>query len=120
MTGKLSPQVDVYSFGILVLELMSGRRNVDLSLSNEMQYLVDWAWRLYKRGNTMDMIDPVIIETCSDQEQAFRCIHVALLCIQLNASRRPSMSTINLMLSDMAMTLPDPTSPPFRYGYVFR
>lgn len=61
----------------------------------------------------MDMIDPVIMETCSDQEQALRCIHVGLLCTQASSSLRPSMSTVNFMLSTQSMMLPDPTAPLF-------
>ena len=74
------------------------------------------AWGLYKRGNIVDMIDPAIIESCSDQEQqeqALRCIHVGLLCTQARTTIRPSMSTVNLMLSTEAMMLPEPTDPAF-------
>jgi hypothetical protein len=60
----------------------------------------------------VQMIDPTIIETC-DEEQALRCIHVGLLCTQADSSLRPSMSTVNLMLSSHSVTLPDPTKPAF-------
>jgi hypothetical protein len=59
------------------------------------------------------MIDPAIIESCSDQEQALRYIHVGFLCTQAEASLRPSMSTINLMLSTKLMILPEPIKPAF-------
>ena len=59
----------------------------------------------------MDMIDPVILETCSDHEQALRCIHIGFLCTQAKASFRPSMSTISLMLSSKLVELPDPAQP---------
>jgi hypothetical protein len=69
----------------------------------------------------MDMIDPEIVETCSDQEQALRCIHIGLLCTQAEATLRPSMSTINLMLSTKYMILPDPTKPAFlSSGFTYR
>eukprot|EP00253_Pinus_taeda_P032571 PITA_32571 len=113
MHGQLSIKADVYSFGILVLELMSGRKNVDFNLSSETEILLQWAWRLYKRGNIITMIDPEIIETCNDWEQALRCIHVGFLCTQAEALLRPSMSTINLMVSTKFMKLPDPTTPAF-------
>eukprot|EP00253_Pinus_taeda_P027955 PITA_27955 len=113
MQGQLSVKVDVYSFGVVVLELMSGRKNADLNLSPQMQILLEWAWRLYKRGHMMDMIDPAIIETCSDHEQALRCIHIGLLCTQAEISLRPSISTINLMLSTKLVELPDPIKPAF-------
>lgn len=113
MQGQLSVKADVYSFGVLVLELLSGRKSVDFNLSPQMEILLEWAWGLYKSGHIMDMIDPVILETCSDHEQALRCIHIGFLCTQAKASFRPSMSTINLMLSSKLVELPDPKKPAF-------
>ena len=78
------------------------------------------AWGLYKGGNIVDMIDPVIMETCSDQEQALRCIHVGLLCTQARTTIRPSMSTVNLMLSTEATMLPEPTDPAFVSSHTSR
>ena len=69
------------------------------------------------------MIDPAIIESCSDQEQqeqALRCIHVGLLCTQARKTIRPSMSTVNLMLSTEAMMLPEPTDPAFVSSHTSR
>eukprot|EP00253_Pinus_taeda_P027994 PITA_27994 len=112
MQGKLSVKVDVYSFGVVLLQLIAGRKSVDYNLAPEMQMLVEWAWRLYKLKDIMQMIDPSIIERC-DHEQACRCIHVGLLCTQADASLRPQMSTVNLMLSSHSVTLPNPTKPAF-------
>jgi len=112
MHGQLTIKADVYSFGVLLLELMSGRKSFDF-LGIEVN-LLEWAWRLYKEGNIVDMIDPVIIETCSDLKgQAFNnCIHIGLMCIQADASLRPSMSAINLMFSTELMNR-EPSIPAF-------
>eukprot|EP00253_Pinus_taeda_P018056 PITA_18056 len=107
MKGQLSVKADVYSFGVLLLELITGRKNSDNNLSLDMQTLLEWAWRLYKRGNIVEIIDPAIIVTCN-VEEALRCIHVGLLCTQADSSHRPSMSLITLMLSSHYVTLPDP------------
>jgi len=107
MQGQLSVKADVYSFGVVLLELIAGRKNTDYSLSPEMQMLLGWAWKLYKRGDILQMIDPTIIETC-DQAQALRWIHAGLLCTQSDSSLRPPMSTVILMLSSHSVTLPDP------------
>jgi serine/threonine protein kinase len=105
--GQLSVKADVYSFGVLLLELVAGRKNTDYNLSPEMQMLLGWAWRLYEGGNSVQMIDRAIIETC-DEEQALRCIHVGLSCTQADSSLRPPMSTVTMMLSsDSVTTLPD-------------
>eukprot|EP00253_Pinus_taeda_P007360 PITA_07360 len=97
--GQLTFKSDVYSFGVLLLELMSGRKNFEFHPTECL--LLEWAWRLYKEGNIVDMIDPVIIETCSDlkRQAVNNCIHIGLMCIQEDASLRPSMSAINSMLS---------------------
>eukprot|EP00253_Pinus_taeda_P016626 PITA_16626 len=118
MQGQLSVKADVYSFGVLLLEIISGRKNTDYSLSPEMQILLGWVWRLYDEGNMVQLIDPVIIETC-DEALALRCIQVGLLCTQPESHLRPLMSTVNLMLlTDSVTSLPDPTRPDFVSSYV--
>eukprot|EP00253_Pinus_taeda_P021060 PITA_21060 len=118
MQGQLSIKADVYSFGILLLEIIAGRKNTDYNFSTEMQILLGWAWRSYDGGNIVQVIDPAIIETC-DEAQALRCIHVGLLCTQAESHLRPLMSTVNLMLSiDSVTYLPDPTKPAFVNSYV--
>jgi serine/threonine protein kinase len=112
MQRQLSVKADVYSFGVLLLEVVTGRKNTDYNLSPEMQMLLEWAWRSYEHGNIEQMIDRAIIETC-DEEQALRCIVVGLLCTQADSSLRPPMSTITLMISSHSVTLPDPTKPAF-------
>eukprot|EP00253_Pinus_taeda_P006437 PITA_06437 len=112
MQGQLSVKADVYSFGVLLLEVITGRKNTNYSLSPEMQILLGWAWRSYEQGNVVQMIDPAIIETC-DKEQALRCIHVGLLCTQAEASLRPPISEAIQMLSSDSVILPSPTKPVF-------
>eukprot|EP00253_Pinus_taeda_P008902 PITA_08902 len=112
MKGQLSVKVDVYSFGVLVLEIVSARKNSDANLPDEMQSLLEWAWRLYKRGCLPDMIDSTLAKTIR-QEQALRCIQVALLCTQADAGLRPIMSNVILMISSASVTLANPTKPAF-------
>jgi len=115
MRGQLSVKVDVYSFGVLVLEIVSGRKNSDINFPDEIQSLLEWAWRLYKRGSLPNTIDSTLAETCR-QEQALRCIHVALLCVQGDAGLRPIISNVILMISSASVTLADPTKPAFVKG----
>ncbi|XP_059075582.1 cysteine-rich receptor-like protein kinase 10 [Cryptomeria japonica] len=111
MQGKLSVKVDVYSFGVVLLEIVSGRKNNDNHLPYDMQHLVEWAWKLFEGGNALNMVDS---ETPGvSQEQALRCIHVGLLCVQANATLRPVMSDVITMISSSSVTLPNPSKPAF-------
>eukprot|EP00253_Pinus_taeda_P002801 PITA_02801 len=112
MFGQLSVKADVYSFGVVLLEIVSGRRIIDIRLPDEMQILLEWGRRLCDEGNLLDMIDATMVG-CFPQEQALRCVHVALLCAQADVSNRPAMPDVVLMLSTNSVTIPNPTSAAF-------
>jgi len=105
MGEQLSVNADVYSFGILLLELVTGKK-----ISSEMDFL-GRIWSSYKQGKSVRTIDQAIIETCH-KKQALRCIHIGLLCTQDNALLRPPMSEVTVMLSTPSVALPVPTEPP--------
>ncbi|GLJ19715.1 hypothetical protein SUGI_0357180 [Cryptomeria japonica] len=111
MRGQLSVKVDVYSFGVVLLEIVSGRKNNDIDLPYDMQHLVEWAWKLFQGGNTLNMVDSEASGV--SEEQALRCIHVGLLCVQANATLRPVMSDVITMISSSSVTLPNPSMPAF-------
>ncbi|XP_002983367.2 probable LRR receptor-like serine/threonine-protein kinase At1g56130 [Selaginella moellendorffii] len=96
MRGQLTEKADVYSFGVLALEIVSGRSNLDTSLPADMVYLLEWAWNLYERKQEMDMVDKELTDV--SQEEAARVIKVALLCSHAVASSRPAMSHVVAML----------------------
>jgi len=108
MGEQLSVNVDVYSFGILLLELVTGKK-----ISSEMDFL-GRIWSSYKQGKSVRTIDQAIIETCH-KKQALRCIHIGLLCTQDNALLRPPMSEVTVMLSTPSVALPVPTEPPLSH-----
>ncbi|GLJ19411.1 hypothetical protein SUGI_0350170 [Cryptomeria japonica] len=111
MRGQLSVKVDVYSFGVVLLEIISGRKNNDNHLPYDMQHLVEWAWKLFQGGNALNMADSEASGV--SEEEALRCIHVGLLCVQANATFRPVMSDVITMLSSSSVTLPNPSKPAF-------
>lgn len=109
--GLFSIKSDVFSFGVLVLEIVSGKRNRGFNHPGHQLNLLGHAWKLFKEGRPLELIDNLIVETC-DLTEVMRSIHVGLLCVQHSPEDRPSMSTVVLMLSGEG-TLPQPTEPGF-------
>ncbi|XP_077220998.1 cysteine-rich receptor-like protein kinase 7 [Tasmannia lanceolata] len=111
MEGLFSVKSDVFSFGVLLLEIVSGKRNSRLFLTQYRQRLLVYAWRLWSEGKSLELIDPLLMESCSTSE-VIRCIHISLLCVQENAADRPTMSFVVLMLGSESISLPQPAKPP--------
>ncbi|KAH0654872.1 hypothetical protein KY290_030685 [Solanum tuberosum] len=111
--GELSEKADIYSYGVVVLEIINSRKNTDLSLPSEMQYLPEYAWKLYERSRLIDLVDPKMLEDGMAEKDVMQTIHVAFLCLQPQANLRPPMSEIVAMLVTKAGTLTTPTPPPF-------
>lgn len=97
----VSEKCDVYSFGVLMLVLIAGRRPLQVSDSPMNEYqsanLVSWAKKLARNGRLLDLVDQGI--QCLDRVQAHLCITVALVCLQKSPTRRPSMKEVTGMLT---------------------
>ncbi|XP_059282338.1 receptor-like serine/threonine-protein kinase SD1-8 isoform X2 [Lycium ferocissimum] len=111
--GQFSEKSDVFSFGVLLLEILTGERNSDFFMTEISESLLGWAWKKWKEGRMLELIDPSIRETC-DRNKATRSILVALLCVQEIPIDRPTMSDIVVMLSNETMPIPEPKQPAFR------
>ncbi|CAA2983917.1 probable LRR receptor-like serine threonine-kinase At1g56140 [Olea europaea subsp. europaea] len=96
--GELSEKADIYSFGVLLLENISCRKTTDRTLTSEMQYLPEYAWKLYERSQLSDLLDPRMPETWMVEKDVLHVMHVAFLCLPL-ATSRPAMSEIVAMLT---------------------
>jgi len=112
--GNLSEKCDVYSFGVLLLVLVSGRRPLQVTASPMSEFeranLISWARQLARNGKLLDLVDPNIQSL--DREQAILCITIALLCLQRSPSMRPTMVEIVGMHSGEA----DPPHLPFEFS----
>ncbi|GMP41846.1 hypothetical protein CsSME_00011800 [Camellia sinensis var. sinensis] len=97
MRGHLTEKVDVFSFGVVALEIVSGRLNSDSSLEQEKIYLLEWAWHLHEINHEVKLVDANLSEF--HEEEVKRVIGVALLCTQTSPMLRPSMSRVVGMLS---------------------
>ncbi|KAK7314059.1 hypothetical protein VNO77_39268 [Canavalia gladiata] len=115
MEGLFSVKSDVFSFGVLVLEIVSGKKNSGFYLSDHGQTLLLYAWNIWCAGNCLELMDPVLEESYIASE-VVKCIHIGLLCVQQDAADRPTMSTVVLMLGNDTMALPKPNQPAFSVG----
>lgn len=94
MEGFFSVKSDVYSFGVLLLETVSGLRiNSIQNDTDEFASLIVYAWNLWRERVAGDLVDPSVVENCSNEE-ALCCIHVGLLCVQDDPDARPLMSNV--------------------------
>ncbi|MFS7989622.1 putative protein kinase RLK-Pelle-DLSV family [Helianthus anomalus] len=109
--GLFSLKLDVFSFGILVLEIISGRKNN--SYSNESSVnLIGHVWDLWKQEKPLMVVDSSLGDTF-DAHAVFLCIHIGLLCVQELAADRPTMTDVAFMLSNHETMLPPPNQPAF-------
>nr|XP_016463429.1 PREDICTED: receptor-like serine/threonine-protein kinase SD1-8 [Nicotiana tabacum] len=115
MDGLFSVKSDVFSFGVLVLEIVTGKKNRGFYYQNNQRNLLGHAWRLWREGTASELLDTAVGESFSPCE-VMRCIQVGLLCVQEQAEDRPNMATVVLMLGSESATLPQPKHPGFCLG----
>ncbi|KAI3457530.1 hypothetical protein Pfo_014193 [Paulownia fortunei] len=109
--GLFSVKSDVFSFGVLVLEIVSGKRNRGFSHSDHHLNLLGHAWTLYKEERTLELVDASLADSF-DLSEVLRSIHVGLLCVQKKTEDRPNMSSVVLMLGNEGV-LPAANQPGF-------
>ncbi|CAN1263266.1 Probable LRR receptor-like serine/threonine-protein kinase At1g56130 [Linum perenne] len=97
MRGHLTEKADVFAFGVVALEIVSGRPNSDTTLDEEKMYLLEWAWHLHENNREVELADSRLPEY--DEDELKRFVGIALLCTQASPSLRPSMSRVVAMLS---------------------
>ncbi|KAF3640959.1 Cysteine-rich receptor-like protein kinase 10 [Capsicum annuum] len=113
MHGQFSVKSDVFSFGVLVLEILSGQRNTSFRNGEFVEDLLSYAWTNWRKGTATNLIDPILRGSTGLARDIMRCIHIALLCVQENIADRPTMAAVVLMLSSLSLTLPLPSGPAY-------
>ncbi|CAN1775123.1 G-type lectin S-receptor-like serine/threonine-protein kinase At4g27290, partial [Linum perenne] len=109
--GIYSLKSDIYSYGVLVLEIISGKRNRGFQHPSHDLNLLGHAWMLWMKGEVLEIVDECLTKSCN-ASQVIRYIQVALLCVQQQPEDRPNMSLVVLMLGS-ADPLPQPKQPGF-------
>ncbi|XP_028806141.1 receptor-like serine/threonine-protein kinase SD1-7 [Neltuma alba] len=117
MEGIYSIKSDVFGFGVLLLEIITGRRNAGFYHSKHAPSLLAYAWHLWNEGSALELMDPLLADSYPE-DQFLVYVHVGLLCVQEDAYDRPTMSSVVLMLKSQSPTLGQPKKPPFCVGRI--
>ncbi|XP_076948854.1 cysteine-rich receptor-like protein kinase 15 [Bidens hawaiensis] len=109
--GHFSVKSDVFAFGVVVLEIITGKKSSSFLHQDDLDDLPHFAWRNWNDGTKMELVDQTMVETCS-KDEVMRCINIALLCVQEDLDDRPSMASILNMLNNYSIPLSSPKKPP--------
>ncbi|XP_059437275.1 putative serine/threonine-protein kinase receptor [Corylus avellana] len=109
--GLYSIKSDVFSFGVLLLEIVSGRKNTDFSNSDSLN-LLSYVWELWRNGRSLELTDPTTGNPSSTSILS-RFINIGLLCVQESPIDRPTMVDVVSFISNEYAPLPIPKPPAF-------
>ncbi|XP_013711271.1 G-type lectin S-receptor-like serine/threonine-protein kinase At1g11280 isoform X1 [Brassica napus] len=110
-TGMFSEKSDIYAFGVLQLEIISGMKISSFNCGGQGKTLLEYAWETWLETGGVDLLDQAIASSCSPDEVA-RCVQIGLLCIQQQAVDRPNIAQVVSMITTTT-ELPRPKQPVF-------
>ncbi|KAF0929656.1 hypothetical protein E2562_023010 [Oryza meyeriana var. granulata] len=120
--GHVSVKLDVYSFGVLVLEIVTGRKNTDVfHADEESNNLLSYVWDHWHKGTPLAIADTLLLSggRSPPESEMLKCIQLGLLCVQENPAERPTMLSVLLMLHHIDTTsFPAPSKPAFTFANV--
>nr|XP_048324459.1 probable leucine-rich repeat receptor-like protein kinase At2g28990 [Ziziphus jujuba var. spinosa] len=102
-------------FGVLLLEILSGRKNSDFYVTKSAPSLLAHAWELWNQEKGLELMDPFLKDTCPIAE-FMTYIHIGLLRVQEDVYHRPTMLSVVLMLKSEPTSLSKPERPAFSVG----
>ncbi|XP_022992644.1 G-type lectin S-receptor-like serine/threonine-protein kinase At1g34300 [Cucurbita maxima] len=94
----LTSKSDVFSYGMVLLEIVSGRRNFDVSAETNHKRFSLWAYEEFEKGNLIEIVDKRLVDQDIDMEQVSRVVQVGFWCIQEQPSQRPTMGKVVQMM----------------------
>ncbi|MQL69623.1 hypothetical protein Taro_001952 [Colocasia esculenta] len=116
LNGVFSEKSDVFGFGVILLEIITGKRSTGFYADSNYQSLFGYAWQMWEGGRGLELLDPSMLRSSSWAIEVLRCTQLAMLCIQEDAADRPTMSSAVFSLSSDTCTLPMPNKPAFVFG----
>lgn len=105
MWGKVSESCDVYSFGILLLEIVTGRKPIEKLPGGIKRTITEWAEPHISRGRFKDLVDPKLRGNF-EEKQAVQAVNVAALCVQTEPEKRPTMKEVVALLKGQGPLTP--------------
>ncbi|KAL3537628.1 hypothetical protein ACH5RR_000994 [Cinchona calisaya] len=104
MHGKVIDKIDVYAYGVVLLELLSGRKPIDNGHPKGPESLVSWAKQILKGGKVIDLLDPRLVNSYDD-DQIEKMVLAASLCIRHGPQFRPNISLLVKLLRGDSETI---------------
>ncbi|XP_071904754.1 cysteine-rich receptor-like protein kinase 25 [Coffea arabica] len=108
--GQFSIKSDVFSFGVVILEIVTGKKNSSFQKSEDSEDLVSYVWKHWRRGEPLALLDSSIGDSFAKNE-VIQCVQLGLLCVEEYVSKRPTMVSVVNMLNSSSITLPTPHRP---------
>ncbi|KAE8678930.1 putative serine/threonine-protein kinase RLCKVII [Hibiscus syriacus] len=110
MTGQLTFKSDIYSFGVVLLELITGRKAIDNTRERSEQNLVSWARPMFKdRKNFSRMVDP-LLQGQYPVRGLYQALAIAAMCVQEQPNVRPAVSDVVMALNYLASQNYEPSN----------
>jgi len=94
LTSQITEKADIYSFGIVVMEIISGRKNLDTSRSEESTHLITLLEERVKNGQLAELIDKHNNDMQVHKQEVIQVMKLAMWCLQIDCKRRPQMSDV--------------------------
>jgi len=110
--GLFSIKSDVFSFGVIILEILSGKRNSGSNDCGDFINILGYAWQLYDEGRWNELVD-ASLEPLHHSAEIMRCMNIGLLCVQEIAADRPTMLDVVAMLTNKTKILAEPKHPAY-------